>query len=150
MTGPSSSSYDAETGEQIAKKALGTSMRSTPLVADGKLYTCTNGGGWYILKPTEDGVEVVHKLRLDGDESDGSPIVSHGRIYLPTSEALYCIGDPNVKPTRRSAPDGPKESPSQRIKNRPRCKSSRTTSLSSPAKRRRTTCGCSMPVARNC
>ena len=103
--------YDAETGEQIAKKALGTSMRSTPLVADGKLYTCTNGGLWYILKPTENGVEIVHRLRLDGDESDGSPIVSHGRIYLPTSEAVYCIGDPSVKPTATPLPDWPQEKP---------------------------------------
>jgi outer membrane protein assembly factor BamB len=101
--------YDAETGEQIGKKALGTSMRSTPLVADGKLYTCTNGGLWYILKPTEDGVEVVHRLRLDGDESDGSPIVSHGRIYLPTSVALYCIGDPDAKTTADPAPEASKE-----------------------------------------
>jgi outer membrane protein assembly factor BamB len=103
--------YDAETGEQIGKKALGTSMRSTPLVADGKLYTCTNGGLWYILKPTEDGVEVVHRLRLDGDESDGSPIVSHGRIYLPTSVAIYCIGDPEAKTTADPAPEAPQESP---------------------------------------
>jgi len=103
--------YDAETGEQIGKKALGTSMRSTPLVADGKLYTCTNGGLWYILKPTEDGVEVVQKLRLDGDESDGSPIVSQGRIYLPTSAAIYCIGDPSVKPTAAPLPEWPQEKP---------------------------------------
>ncbi len=103
--------FDAESGEQIAKKALGTSMRSTPLVADGKLYTCTNAGVWYILKPTEDGVEVVHKLRLDDDESDGSPIVSHGRIYLPTSAALYCIGDPEAKTTAGPQPEWPQEKP---------------------------------------
>jgi outer membrane protein assembly factor BamB len=103
--------YDAETGEQIGKKALGTSMRSTPLVADGKLYTCTNGGVWYILKPTEEGVEVLQKLRMDGDESDGSPIVSHGKIYLPTSKAVYCIGDPNMEPTADPLPEPPKERP---------------------------------------
>lgn len=103
--------FDPQSGEQIAKKALGTSMRSTPLVADGKLYTCTNGGVWYVLKPTEDGLEVVHKLRLDGDESDGSPIVSHGKIYLPTSVAVYCIGDPNAKSSSTPAPKAPQEKP---------------------------------------
>jgi hypothetical protein len=102
--------YDAKTGEFIARKALGTSMRSTPLVADGKLYICTNEGRWYILKPTEDGVEVVHQLRLPEDASDGSPAVSHGRIFLPTSRALYAIADPSVKPSADPLPPEPKES----------------------------------------
>jgi len=101
--------YDAETGEFIARKALGTSMRSTPLVADGKLYVCTNEGRWYILKPTDDGVEVVHQLRLPEDASDGSPAVSHGRIFLPTSRALYCIADPSQKPEADPLPPAPKE-----------------------------------------
>jgi PQQ-like domain len=101
--------YDAETGEFIAKKALGTSMRSTPLVADGKLYLCTNEGRWYILKPTEDGVEVVHQLRLPEDASDGSPAVSHGRIFLPTSRALYCLADASKTPSADPLPPEPKE-----------------------------------------
>jgi len=102
--------YDAKTGEFIARKALGTSMRSTPLVADGKLYICTMEGRWYILKPTDDGVEVVHQLRLRDDQSDGSPAVSHGRIFLPTSRALYCIGDKNVEPSADPLPPEPAES----------------------------------------
>jgi outer membrane protein assembly factor BamB len=101
--------YDAETGEFIGRKALGTSMRSTPLVADGKLYICTNEGRWYILKPTDDGVEVVHQLRLPNDQSDGSPAVSHGRIFLPTSRALYCLGDSDVKPSADPLPPEPQE-----------------------------------------
>lgn len=100
--------FDPETGEQIDKQALGTAMRSTPLVADGKVYTCTNAGRWYILKPTADGVEIIHKLRL-GEDNDGSPIVSHGRIYLPTSDAIYCIGDPEVEPSADPLPSQPEE-----------------------------------------
>jgi outer membrane protein assembly factor BamB len=103
--------YNAKTGEFIARKALGTSMRSTPLVADGKLYLCTNEGRWYILKPTADGVEVVHQLRLSGDASDGSPAVSHGRIFLPTSRALYCLADPGKQPSADPLPTAPAEKP---------------------------------------
>ncbi len=85
--------YDAKTGKLIARKALGNVMRSTPLVADGKIYICTNNGQWYILRPTERRRRRSStSLRLSGDESDGSPIVSHGRIYLPTSEVMYCLG----------------------------------------------------------
>ena len=85
--------FDSKTGNQITRKALGTVMRSSPLYADGKIYVCTANGRWYILKPTEAGVEVVSRGRLPrGEESHGSPIVSHGRIYIPTTGHLYCIG----------------------------------------------------------
>ena len=95
--------FDPATGEQIARKALGTVMRSTPLYADGKVYCCTHNGRWYILQPTDKGVKVLHKLRLKGEASDGSPIVSHGRIYFPTSAALYCLAKPNANSAERDS-----------------------------------------------
>ncbi|TWT88616.1 outer membrane biogenesis protein BamB [Pseudobythopirellula maris] len=91
--------YDAKTGERITRKALGRAMRGSPIYADGKIYTCTNEGMFYILKPTDDGVEVLQKLRLRGEEVNASPIVSHGRIYMTTADNLYCIGDPSVEPS---------------------------------------------------
>jgi hypothetical protein len=100
---------DPETGERITRQALGTVMRSTPLAADGKLYLCTNNGRWYILKPTDSGVEILHKLRLGGEASDGSPIASQGRIYFPTSDAIYCLGNPNIEPTADPLPTLPQE-----------------------------------------
>ncbi len=103
--------FDANSGEQVGYERLGAASRSTPLYADGKIYYSDNSGRFYILKPTEDGVEVLQKLRLDDVDVDGSPIVSHGRIYLPTSGALYCIGDPNAKTTSTPAPEWPKEKP---------------------------------------
>ncbi|MCG8450590.1 MAG: PQQ-like beta-propeller repeat protein [Pirellulales bacterium] len=103
--------FDPETGEQIARKALGTVMRSTPLYADGKVYCCTNNGRWYVLQPTESGVKVLHKLRLKGEASDGSPVVSHGRIYFPTSAALYCIGSKDARPSYGDLPTLPLETP---------------------------------------
>jgi outer membrane protein assembly factor BamB len=101
--------FDAESGQRIAVKKLGTVSRSTPLVADGKIYYCTNSGQWYILKPTDDGVEIVHKLRLTDEEIDGSPIVSHGRIYLPTSVNLYCMGNAEIEPQADPLPPAPPE-----------------------------------------
>jgi len=53
----------------------------------------------------------VHRLRLGGDESDGSPIVSHGRIYLPTSAYMYCLGKADHKPKAGPLPEMPKERP---------------------------------------
>lgn len=89
---------DPKTGEQLGRKKLGTQQRSNMLYADGKIYTCTANGRWYILKPDGDDVEVLHRMRFDGEESHGSPIVSHGRLYVPTTGALYCVGDKNAEP----------------------------------------------------
>jgi outer membrane protein assembly factor BamB len=115
--------FDAESGEPIAKGAriltLGTMQRSTPLYADGKIYVMTNTGQWHILRPTANGVERVHTLRLRPDASGGSPesegsmAVSHGRIYLPTSQALFCLAKPNQTPTADPLPAMPRESPLQ-------------------------------------
>ncbi len=83
-----------ETGEAIGKPVrLGTMMRSNLLVADGKIYAHTANGRGYVLKPTEDGAEFLHKFRFQrGEESHGTPIVSNGRIFIPTTGNMYCIG----------------------------------------------------------
>ena len=85
---------DAETGELVGQPfKLGTSMRGSLIYADGKIYACTGSGIFHVLRPTDDGVESVFKVRLpSGSEVGGSPIVSHGRVYLPTTGGLYCLG----------------------------------------------------------
>ena len=100
---------DAKTGEPVAKRvALGTVMRPSPLLADGKIYICTANGRWYILKPDEDkGVQKMKYGRLPrGEECHASPIVSHGRIYLNTTGGLYCLEDKS-KTSGVSAGDSP-------------------------------------------
>lgn len=100
---------DPETGERITRKALGTAMRSTPLVADGKLYVCTNAGRWYVLESSGDKINVLDKLRLSGESNNGSPIVADGRIYLPTSAAIYCLGNADHALQIDPLPAGPAE-----------------------------------------
>jgi len=81
-----------ENGEEVGMERLGTVQRSSPLYADGKIYTCTANGRWYTLKPDgEGGVEVLHKMRLRG-ESNGSIIAAEGRLYIPLSDGMYCVG----------------------------------------------------------
>lgn len=101
---------DAKTGEEISKTALGTMQRSSPIYADGKIYVCESNGRWYVFEPTEEGVKPLDKLRLEGN-SDGSPIVSHGRIYLPMSDAMYCIGEEGQTPAADPIPPQPEETP---------------------------------------
>ena len=91
--------FDKNTGEPVGKpqKLLGTIVRGSPLVADGKLYVCSTGG-WHVLAPTADGLKFVNRMRLpEADEVTASPIAWNGRIYLTTGERLICIGKPDAK-----------------------------------------------------
>ncbi len=101
---------DAKTGAEITKTKLGTIMRASLLYADGKIFVAESNGRWSILKPTEKGVEVIHKLRLTG-ETHGSPIISHGRLYVSTTDAMYCIGKKDAVPTATPRPEAAKEKP---------------------------------------
>ena len=93
--------FDKQTGEPVGKpqKLLGTIVRGSPLVADGKLYVCSTGG-WHVLTPTADGLKFVNRMRLsDEDEVTASPIAWNGRIYLTTGKRLLCLGNnPEAKP----------------------------------------------------
>jgi hypothetical protein len=103
---------DAASGELIGKQKLaGTIMRASLLAADGKIYACTTSA-WHVLEPTEKGVKIVNRMRFkEGEEIHGSPIVSHGRIYLPTLDAIYCIGQAGIEPAITDRPAPPQEDP---------------------------------------
>jgi outer membrane protein assembly factor BamB len=86
--------FDKATGTPVGRpqKLLGTIVRGSPLVADGKLYVCSTSG-WHVLEPTADGVKFVNRMRLDEeDEVTASPIAANGLLYLTTGTRLYCLG----------------------------------------------------------
>ncbi len=102
--------FNAATGEQIGRKVklAGAMMRASLLYGDGKIYAFTTSA-WHVLQPTADGVKKVAQGRLEnGEECYGSPIVSHGRLYLPTTLRLCCIGLPGQQP---SITDRPNQAP---------------------------------------
>ena len=85
--------FDLKDGRQAWRKNLGTIQKSSPVLADGKLYVGTENGKLYILKPRADGVDVVDEDVLPNG-SDGkpqaivaSPAVARGRVYIVSSEA---------------------------------------------------------------
>ncbi|MEM6330210.1 MAG: hypothetical protein AAF790_08175, partial [Planctomycetota bacterium] len=100
--------FDGETGRQLERKALGRVSRGTPVYADGKIYYCSRGGRFYILKPKADGtLDTVFRTSLRGEQVDASPIVAGGRLYLTTSEAVYCIGnEESIAANAAAAPAG--------------------------------------------
>ena len=98
---------DLETGQEIKQVKLGGPMRGSLLYADGKIFAATENGRWWTFKPTEDGVETLHRARLRIGSVNGSPIVSHGRLYVPTTDALYCVGKADVEPATAEIPEVP-------------------------------------------
>ncbi len=97
---------DARTGEATGRpqKLLGTIVRGSPLVADGKLFICSTGG-WHVIEPTAKGMTFVNRMRLDEeDEVTASPIAANGRIYLTTGARLYCLGAKDTAPETQALP----------------------------------------------
>ncbi|MCH5374316.1 MAG: PQQ-binding-like beta-propeller repeat protein, partial [Planctomycetes bacterium] len=86
--------FDAETGEPIVerKSFVDSRQRSALLYADGKIYVLGENARWAVVAPTEDGFEVLSKGRIRDTSFAGSPIVADGRLYFPSTTALYCVG----------------------------------------------------------
>ena len=104
---------DAETGKRLktGSSCSARIVRGSPLYADGKIYICSTSG-WHCFRVTKDGLKLLQKLRLDStDEVSGSPIVSHGRIFLPTGTRLYCLGKKDQKPAATPIPAAESEKP---------------------------------------
>jgi outer membrane protein assembly factor BamB len=86
--------FDKATGAPVGRpqKLLGTIVRGSPLVADGKLFICSTSG-WHVLEPTADGMKMLERRRLEEeDEVTASPIAADGLVYLTTGARIYCLG----------------------------------------------------------
>ncbi len=86
--------FSKESGERIGKplRLLGTIVRGSPLVADGKLIVCSTSG-FHVIEPTANGMAFLHRMRLaEEDEVTASPIAANGLLYLVTGARIYCLG----------------------------------------------------------
>ena len=88
--------FDLKDGRKAWEKILGTIQKSSPVLADGKLYIGTENGKFFILKPSATGVEVLDEDWLGSQETPepvyGAPAVSGGRVFVTSAEATYAIG----------------------------------------------------------
>jgi outer membrane protein assembly factor BamB len=104
---------DVATGKLVGRpiKLVGTILRASPLYADGKIYICSTSA-YHVIEPTKTGARLVQRMRLSPeDEVTGSMIASHGRLYLPTGGAMYCLGRPDARPAAGPRPEVPQEEP---------------------------------------
>jgi len=83
---------DADSGDVLWHAKLAPDqIHASPLAADGKLYVPMNNGTFYVIRPSDEGPEILCELQLEGN-CLGAPSVCNGRIYVHTTERLYCFG----------------------------------------------------------
>ena len=101
---------DAKTGKEVGKNKLGRIITGSMVAGDGKIYL-GEYGRFFILEPDKSpkGVKILSQVRLDGEELVGSPIISHGKVFIPTLSNMFCIGLKDAKPSADPIPAAPKE-----------------------------------------
>jgi outer membrane protein assembly factor BamB len=83
--------YDTKSGEQVWEQDFGTTLYSSPMIVDGKIYIMGNNGVMHIMKADRTGT-VISEAEL-GESSYAIPAFAEGRIYIRGDESLYCIGE---------------------------------------------------------
>lgn len=114
--------FDAKKGgNPLWKYNYGTTSRGAPVIADGKIYISETNYKFHIIKLKEDGSEpdeaetntITFKNKPGATgfvESNCSPSIVDGRVYLATRDETYCIGKPDWKPNKVNWPAPAKES----------------------------------------
>lgn len=83
---------DADNGKVLWEYKLGPDeLHASPVYADGKLYVPMQNGHFFILRPKADGVDQLADVQLAG-RCIGAPAVYNGKVYVFTTEKLYCFG----------------------------------------------------------
>lgn len=109
--------FDLDTGKELWTQPLGTAQKAPPVLADGKIYVGTDGGKFFIVRPSAERGEILSAVELPNSVtsccgSEGTPeqilggaAISHGRIFFVSSDAVYAIGAKQAKPLTGFATD---------------------------------------------
>lgn len=82
--------FYASTGEEVWSERLEGAFTSSPVLVGDLLYVTNEQGKTYVLKA---GPKFERMAGIDlGEGVLSTPAVAGGRIYLRTTETLYCIG----------------------------------------------------------
>jgi outer membrane protein assembly factor BamB len=95
---------DARTGAGLWHEKLGPDqLHASPLYADGKLYIALWNGTFHVIRPTDEGPKILSTVELEGS-GIGSPSVFNGKIYVHTTQKLYCFGKRGARNVVAAAP----------------------------------------------
>jgi hypothetical protein len=79
-------------------------VHASPVFADGKLYVPMNNGSFHVVRPSDEGADVLCSLQLEG-ACVAAPAVCGGQVFVHTTERLYCFGSPSDEPEWTTVPD---------------------------------------------
>ncbi|HWB06782.1 MAG TPA: PQQ-binding-like beta-propeller repeat protein [Verrucomicrobiales bacterium] len=88
---------DPADGKPLWNIKLGPgNLHSSPAWANGLLYvpilndTASEDGLLYVIKPSKDKGEILHKVKLEGF-CFGAPAIMEGKLYVTTTKHTYCF-----------------------------------------------------------
>ena len=88
---------NAKDGSPVGRKiSLGTINFASPVYADGKIYHVEKNGRWFIMTPNASGVAPFARKSMGMFPTTGmlpARRISHGKLYILTTIALYCFAD---------------------------------------------------------
>lgn len=108
------SALSAATGKVAWKMKLAPDqLHASPLYADSKLYVPFQNGTFFIVQPSATAGKVLAKTQLEG-RCIGAPSAWNGKVYVFSTEKLYCFGKkgpnpgvPKALPAVQKAKPGP-------------------------------------------
>jgi len=84
---------DAGNGNTLWRVKVGADqLHASPVYADGRLYIPFWNDGLFIITPGRDGPVSIERTELRG-QCIGTPTVWNGKVYIHTTETLYCFGN---------------------------------------------------------
>ena len=73
------------------------------MYSEGKLYIGFPNGRFLVVKPNDDGVEILSETELEGGIL-GSPVAWNGKVYIHTMSKLYVFGKANGEQPKATSP----------------------------------------------
>jgi outer membrane protein assembly factor BamB len=86
---------DAKTGAKLWQGPLGhrETIRSSPTLADGKIYTISEKGTVVVCDAGPSEFKVISTYQFpNSDPTRSAVVVSDGQLFVRTATALYCVG----------------------------------------------------------
>jgi outer membrane protein assembly factor BamB len=107
---------DPAKGEVLWEEKLGTDNlgHASPTYVNGLLIVPLLDGNVYVIKPTDEKGEILHKLDLEG-ACNGAPAVADGRVFIETTKKIYCFAFNTGKISYAAVPAKPQQQPGKPV-----------------------------------
>jgi outer membrane protein assembly factor BamB len=87
------SCIDREDGNILWSARVGGNYSASPLLADGKIYLCSQEGHVTVVTPSRQGFRKLADNELDG-QLMASPVAMDRALFIRSDQNLYCITTP--------------------------------------------------------